>query len=172
VTEAGLRQVIDITVVLTSATVLMFSGPTQKARLLRFAPIHAVTKVVIGLEEPDSVEIHFGLKQVKVRFLGRAHDFVQRIVKSKQNLGSAVEEEAGKRSEMRKDVKEEALKIDYLLGLIGKYEEKLHKDKRPVTAQSLLSLYNKAIEYYSNSPAHKDESQLYISKIKEVFSDA
>ena len=59
----------------------------------------------IGLEEPDSVEITFGEKEcVKVRFLGRAHEFVQKVIKAKESLSTSVTEVKEKRSELRKNV--------------------------------------------------------------------
>jgi len=64
----------------------------------------------------------------------------------------------------------ETLKIDLLLNLIEKYEGKLTHEKKAKTAQSLLSLYNKAIEYYAHAGLHAT-SQDYLAKIKSVFED-
>jgi hypothetical protein len=41
------------------------------------------------------------------------------------------------------------LKIDTLLKTIFEYENKLQEDKQSNTAQHLIQLYNKAVEYYS-----------------------
>lgn len=41
------------------------------------------------------------------------------------------------------------LKIDKLLSAITEWEAKLRQDKWTKTAQNLITLYNKAIEYYS-----------------------
>jgi len=41
------------------------------------------------------------------------------------------------------------LKIDTLLKTIFEWENKLAEDKEQTTAQHLIQLYNKAIEYYS-----------------------
>jgi hypothetical protein len=62
------------------------------------------------------------------------------------------------------------LKIDLLLKTIKEWENNLSTNKKAKTAQHLISLYNKAIEYYA-ALNKMEESQEYLARLKLVFSD-
>ena len=62
------------------------------------------------------------------------------------------------------------LKIDTLLKTIFEWEEKLQQDNQPTTAQHLLQLYNKAIEYYS-ATGNMEAMQEYLAKLKVLMSN-
>jgi hypothetical protein len=62
------------------------------------------------------------------------------------------------------------LKIDTLLKTIFEWENKLAEDKQATTAQHLLQLYNKAIEYYS-ATNDMEAAQSYLMKLKTLFSN-
>ena len=62
------------------------------------------------------------------------------------------------------------LKIDTLLKTIFEWENKLAEEKDPTTAQHLIQLYNKAIEYYS-ATNDMEAAQQYLMKLKTLFSN-
>ena len=64
----------------------------------------------------------------------------------------------------------ENLKIDLLLGTVRQWEQNLEANKVTKTAQHLISLYNKTIEYYAAANM-MDESQIYLQKLKSIFND-
>lgn len=57
-----------------------------------------------------------------------------------------------------------------LIQTINHWEQKLSNEKNQKTAQSLISLYNKVVEYYA-ATNNMDESQRYLQKLKLVFND-
>lgn len=61
------------------------------------------------------------------------------------------------------------LKIDTLLNTIFEWELKLQQDNQTTTAQHLLQLYNKAIEYYS-ATGDMEKAQEYLIKLKILVS--
>lgn len=62
------------------------------------------------------------------------------------------------------------LKIDTLLKTIFEWENKFAEDKQTTTAQHLIQLYNKAIEYYS-ATNDMEAAQTYLAKLKTLFNN-
>lgn len=95
------------------------------------------------------------------------------IEKHIKKLGVTVKKEfEKKRMIMESEVTMNAykgIKIDSVLETIKKYEDKLSDTVDNKTAQHLIALYNKAVEYYS---AIDDERHLkYLMKLKDLMAN-
>jgi hypothetical protein len=103
-----------------------------------------------------------------------AKEFVNEIVRSLKESGIAAKKDfEKKRKILESEVTAGAmaeLKIDTLLKTIFEWENKFSEDKQTTTAQHLIQLYNKAIEYYS-ATNDMEAAQTYLTKLKTLFNN-
>lgn len=102
-----------------------------------------------------------------------SNECISMIEKHIKKLGVTVKKEfEKKRMIMESEVTMNAykgIKIDSVLETIKKYEDKLSDTVDNKTAQHLIALYNKAVEYYS---AIDDERHLkYLMKLKDLMAN-
>ncbi len=102
-----------------------------------------------------------------------ANECVNLIMKHLKCQGLAVQKSyMKKRKILESEVNDKAvkeLKIHTLLDRINQFEDALKREPSYKNAQTVIMLYNKAIEYYS---ALNDEKHLqYLQKLRDMFSD-
>ena len=103
-----------------------------------------------------------------------AKEFVNEIVRNLKESGIVAKKDfEKKRKILESEVTAGALaelKIDTLLKTIFEWENKFSEDKQTTTAQHLIQLYNKAIEYYS-ATNDMEAAQTYLTKLKTLFNN-
>lgn len=103
-----------------------------------------------------------------------AKEFVNEIVRNLKEIGIVAKKDfEKKRKILESEVTAGAmaeLKIDTLLKTIFEWENKFSEDKQTTTAQHLIQLYNKAIEYYS-ATNDMEAAQTYLAKLKTLFNN-
>ena len=103
-----------------------------------------------------------------------AKEFVNEIVRNLKESGIVAKKDfEKKRKILESEVTAGALaelKIDTLLKTIFEWENKFSEDKQTTTAQHLIQLYNKAIEYYS-ATNDMEAAQMYLAKLKTLFNN-
>ena len=103
-----------------------------------------------------------------------AKEFVNEIVRNLKEIGIVAKKDfEKKRKILESEVTAGAmaeLKIDTLLKTIFEWENKFSEDKQTTTAQHLIQLYNKAIEYYS-ATNDMEAAQTYLTKLKTLFNN-
>ena len=103
-----------------------------------------------------------------------AKEFVNEIVRNLKEIGIVAKKDfEKKRKILESEVTAGAmaeLKIDTLLKTIFEWENKFSDDKQTTTAQHLIQLYNKAIEYYS-ATNDMEAAQTYLTKLKTLFNN-
>ncbi len=165
----------DVFIVVTESVFLVLE-PDHKvknvARLVAWATLPSLEQLRRNLDNSDYVT--FQWRKVDHRdpwilnlIMQNANECVNLISKNLKRLGMIVNKNyEKKRKILESEVTEKAmkeLKINTLLERISQYEAVLEKEQSQQVVQSLIMLYNKAIEYYS---ALNDERHLeYLQKL-------
>ena len=177
------KNMVDIYLVITETVLLMLKTDTNiknVAKLLAWASLPALEKIKHSLEANDQITLQFrpaaeGRKPwvVNVLMNQNSNECISLIVKHLKRDGVKVKKDfEKKRKILESEVKGNAMKtlnIDSLLATIKEYEAKLEQDLSSKTAQHLIALYNKAVEYYS---ALNDDRHLeYLMKLQSLFTN-
>ena len=103
-----------------------------------------------------------------------AKEFVNEIVRNLKEIGIVAKKDfEKKRKILESEVTAGAmaeLKIDTLLKTIFEWENKFSEDKQTTTAQHLIQLYNKVVEYYS-ATNDMEAAMTYLTKLKTLFNN-
>jgi len=103
-----------------------------------------------------------------------SQDFVNEIVRNLKESGIVAKKDfEKKRKILESEVTAGALaelKIDTLLKTIFEWENKFAEDKQTTTAQHLIQLYNKVVEYYS-ATNDMEAALSYLAKLKTLFNN-
>ena len=102
-----------------------------------------------------------------------SNDCISMIVKNLKKDGIAIKKEyEKKRMILESEVTKQAIKnmkIESVLLTIQQFERKMEEQVSQATAQHLIALYNKAVEYYS---ALDDDRHLeYLMKLQTLLKD-
>jgi hypothetical protein len=167
---------IDIYLVVTENVLIMLKTDTKiknVAKLLAWASLPALERINHSLTANDQITMRFrsieGRKPwvLNVLMNQNSNECISLIVKHLKREGVIVNKEFEKKrllleSEVSGDTVKD-LQIDRLLATIKEYESQMESGVNSKTAQHLIALYNKAVEYYSalNDDKHLD----YLNKL-------
>ena len=176
------KQMVDIYLVVTEHNLMMLKTDTKiknVAKLQAWGSLAAIQKINHSLTANDQITMYWRRVQnrkpwvLNVLMNQNSNDCISMIVKNLKREGITIKKEyEKKRMILESEVTKNAIKnmkIDSVLLTIEQFEKKMEEQVNQATAQHLIALYNKAVEYYS---ALDDERHLeYLMKLQNLLKD-
>jgi hypothetical protein len=176
------KQMVDIYLVVTPTALLMLKTDTKiknVAKLQAWGTLAALQKINHSLTANDQITMYWrrveGRKPwvLTVLMNQNSNECISFITKNLKKSGITIKKEyEKKRMILESEVTKHAIKnmkIDSLLLTIDQYEKKMDEQVTHSTAQHLIALYNKAVEFYS---ALDDDRHLeYLMKLQTLLKD-
>ncbi len=150
------------------------------AKLQAWGSLSAVQKINHSLTANDQITMYWRRVEnrkpwvLNVMMNQNSNDCISMITKNLKKDGVTIKKEYEKKrmileSEVTKNAIKQ-MKIDSVLLTIEQFEKKMSEQVTHGTAQHLIALYNKAVEYYS---ALDDERHVeYLMKLQNLLRDA
>ncbi len=174
---------VDIYLVVTEHNLMMLKTDTKiknVAKLQAWGSLSAMQKINHSLTANDQITMYWRRVEnrkpwvLNVMMNQNSNDCISMIVKNLKKDGVTIKKEYEKKrmileSEVTKNAIKQ-MKIDSVLLTIEQFEKKMSEQVTHGTAQHLIALYNKAVEYYS---ALDDERHVeYLMKLQNLLRDA
>ena len=170
------KQMVDVYLVVTEHNLMLLKTDTKiknVARLQAWGSLTALQKINHSLTAEDQITMYWRRVQnrkpwvLNVLMIQNSNDCISMIVKNLKKDGVTIKKEYEKKRMIQEsEVTKHAIKnmkIDSVLATIEQFEKKMEEQVTHSTAQHLIALYNKAVEYYS---ALDDERHLeYLMKL-------
>lgn len=177
------KQMIDIYLVVTEHNLMMLKTDTKiknVAKLQAWGSLSAVQKINHSLTANDQITMYWRRVEnrkpwvLNVLMNQNSNDCISMIVKNLKKDGVQIKKEYEKKrmileSEVTKNAIKQ-MKIDSVLATIDQFEKKMEEQVTHGTAQHLIALYNKAVEYYS--ALDDDRHVQYLMKLQNLLRDA
>lgn len=176
------KQMVDIYLVVTEHNLMMLKTDTKiknVAKLQAWGSLTALQKINHSLTANDQITMYWRRVQnrkpwvLNVLMNQNSNDCISMIVKNLKRDGVTIQKEyEKKRMILESEVTKSAIKqmdITSVEKTIEQQERKMNEQVTHATAQHLIALYNKAVEYYS---ALDDERHLqYLMKLQSLLRD-